>query len=375
MITPTPSSISPQDIVRIYVPPADSDLVNTNGQQYNSIKQQLSNMSASSSSLTRNGNGTATDGTISRDQSQASIKLNNRNSYLQSDEELTRYFGEYTGLSSSSRRGSLKSKSPSGLSKTLNAASSYSDCVHMKGRRKSSDSTGSNTINLSIENIQHQISRPLAHCDKKKMTSFEELALKNIMKQSNRRSAPLSRGINSSDDDLIDNTSDHYSPDSPKVNTGSTVKYEKLTTSMTASDVEYSSLPPFHSADVERTVYTTRSQINKNGIDGKHSSDESPTSPFNKSNLNTPVNEKLPLLTSPSPRLRYFGDFQPSEQIQQTLSPTKSSTLMSSINPVSQDEMAHHNNKIVDMNNGIASNTGDGDVNKIRIMIKQNQLE
>lgn len=205
MITPTPRAISPQDIVRIYVPPAPPEeqksaqvtpksnkSPSTKDSKPNSIteanniqKHPNNRISSSSNNASLNGSPkkapsppqlpTPTASTVttvwsSKPSLTAFENESNKNSIIsgettpvrggfdQSDEDLTRsfidaslstnnslgYIGLGGGASSSSRRGSLSRKSPAAMFES----NMLMECSHMIKRRLSSQSNSS--INFEV---------------------------------------------------------------------------------------------------------------------------------------------------------------------------------------------------------------------------------
>lgn len=217
MITPTQRAMSPQDIVRIYVPPAPPDeqfqskaspqsphstgtiTAKMNGTSPPSKILSGSTISLSSYTTTTN-SVRMRNGTIVHNSSDAFDRNSNRNSIIsaaeptgsgditpvrrsiyRSEEEL-----RYAAASSmsSSRRGSLSRKTPAPPMLLENKL--MMECQHLQAatsaRRGSAASTGSNRVqlNISLENISlpsksNNVVGPVGRTTVM-MTSFEELA-------------------------------------------------------------------------------------------------------------------------------------------------------------------------------------------------------
>lgn len=305
MITPTPRAISPQDIVRIYVPPAPPDeqkqIATKTSPTKSANKRSISGSRTSLASLEKT-NGTV-DGYASNRNSIISGDATpiRRRSLYRSEEELLNHFGA-SKSTSSSRRGSLGRKSPS-----MTLESNLMGCSHM-ARRRSSDL--SNKINISLENISTSNTTTAYESMPKRMTSFEELAKQDKM--------CLSMQITKS------NVEQRFTPDDDNFSFAQFTKINSPTATSSkyvsesniqfsrgfSSPIEYKPLKHRPSSSVEAS--SPSDDVGKlkysrfySSIDdddeynGKKSSDESSTSPNAKSILSTPVNEQIPLLSSP----------------------------------------------------------------------------
>lgn len=306
LITPTPRAISPQDIVRIYVPAAPPDeqkpAVSKTSPTKNTTKKHIGGSRTSLASLEKT-NGSV-DGYASNRNSIISGDATpiRRRSLYRSEEELLNHFGA-SKSTSSSRRGSLGRKSPS-----MTLESNLMGCSHM-ARRRSSDL--SNKINMSLENISTSNTATEYESMPKRMTSFEELAKQDKISLSMQ----ITKG----------NVDNRFTPDDDNF---SFAQFTKITSPTTAapskyvsesniqyrgfsSPIDYRPLKHRPSSSVEASspddvgklkysrFYSSIDDDDELNADEKKSSDESSTSPNAKSILSTPVNEQMPLLSSP----------------------------------------------------------------------------
>lgn len=273
MVTPTPQTISPQDIVRIFVPAAPPD----EQKHYQNIsKENISSsakdskpkiISVSEADIIPNNNNKIINGNLnaSPEKMSSSPSSNqmaawppetlsglsnesNKNSIIfgsgdltpmhlpfnQSDGDLAKsfadaslstnnslnYIGVGGGASSSSRRGSLSRKSPSAMFES----NMLMECSHMIKRRLSTHSNSS--INFEVKEKSSPASENSSHIGnstlslrlnsngetQKKMTSFEILA--------------ASRYKNSASDEKLNDENDKYSPDDDENYSYSYYKYK-----------------------------------------------------------------------------------------------------------------------------------------------------
>lgn len=416
MITPTPRAMSPQDIVRIYVPPPPPEEIQK--QRFNKIEDPKS-IKPSSENLSKLSNKKLFSYDSIESNKRNSIagydgitnRITKNSSIYQSEEELRQITDSVTSnivaSSSSSRRGSMTRKSPAVFEKDL------IECSHMRSRKNSLSESLSNRIgsNLSLSDSNKVKLSVTGAADgersdtstlysSKKMTSFEELAkLKRNEEQkgsnivySNEKSK-FENGVTS-----IDRSQIRYSNRSDRPE--STIRYRTLSPSA-GSEKEFSPLSGNESSPYEYDSQTeTRKTI---GMDAKKSdkynrffnngksfddetddddhyrtinksSDDSSSSPNSKSVLTTPVNETIPLLSSPvgsgfnhfsnSNSSKYKFSIEPSKTIS---SPTKNrfivKTPFEDSGPESLDSstFVFHNNGGAGSNhfdNRIASNLG-----------------
>lgn len=367
----TPRAMSPQDVVRIYVPAAPPDeesppKAKVNGSPPSKI------LSASTISLRSAGTIRTMNGTLNG--SRDGLNSSNRNSIIsagggggsgdvtpvrrsmyRSDEEL-RFAGIASDQksTSSSRRGSLSRKSPSSLLSLENKL--LMECSHIQAsRRRSSDISNKVKLNISLENVSKSNNAMDLDTKNRKvlMTSFEELANKqdaafNIQRATAKSSAAASSAA------LIKNNS--FTPDDdnftmlPAVSSSryvseSNIEYKPFSTSSGGSigsnDHDYhhprqrrpsatgtTTSPPANTvgSPSDYDVFSAKDSnkqysrffgsdvhtIDDDFDDPKKSSDESSSSPNAKSMISTPVNETVPLLlaspTSPSATYQPYQD-------------------------------------------------------------------
>lgn len=298
-ITPTPRAISPQDIVRIYVPAAPPDelaVAAISNNDRSATKESKMNRSRSSSQTSIR----VLNGGVKMSPSNAittivGIPLGNRESNRNSiifgsgditpvrqrfnDDDLIQSFGEASMTSlgnisnsgqrstSSSRRGSLSRKSPSTM-----FDSGLMECSHITKRRLSTASNSENRYRMGIgssENISTSGSgsgiRPTVstisiksndgeNSERKKiMTSFEQLAARQ------RRESSDALNRNSDSNDGIDK----YSPDDDENYSYSYYSIEKTPNSSGGAGVGGSSGGNGSGAasDKAKTKYVSESNI------------------------------------------------------------------------------------------------------------------
>ncbi|XP_055694336.1 USP6 N-terminal-like protein [Lutzomyia longipalpis] len=268
MITPTPRAISPQDIVRIYVPPAPPEEVN-------------------------GGNNTTLPGSVTevspkkRDSVVSGEVTPIRNSAMyRSDEELVQTLREIENgrhSSSSSRRGSMSRKSPSSALESEFVI----ECSHMKSKE-----------------------RPATVANGQKLTSFEELARKEQERRGERVVVGIDNRMSRSENSYRRSDDEEFSysyfstrvgkENSSRFASDCNIQYRALPSS---SSIEYKSLHPSADGVHERLRPLGAADDEEEDDDDderpKKSSDDSSSSP--KSLLATPVNEMIPLLLSGSP--------------------------------------------------------------------------
>lgn len=307
MITPTPRAISPQDIVRIYVPPAPPDerkvVATKTSPTKNVIKRSIGGSRTSLASLEKT-NGSV-DGHASNRNSIISGEATpiRRRSLYRSEEELLNHFGAANKSTSSSRRGSLGRKSPS-----MTLESNLMGCSHM-ARRRSSDL--SNKIHMSLENISTSNTTTEYESVPKRMTSFEELAKQDKICSSMRLTKGDVEQRFTPDDDNF-SFAQFTKISSPTAATSKYVSESNIQFRGYSSPIEYKPLKHRPSSSVEPSspsddvgklkysrFYSSIDDDDEYTADEKKSSDESSTSPNAKSILSTPVNEQIPLLPSP----------------------------------------------------------------------------
>lgn len=332
MITPTPRAISPQDIVRIYVPPPppeelDSRSKNSSSQNITSRTQSpttstlnkspaikssgistsnvddsintistasvasIGNESGGESSCDRGGDGVGSGsggtGISSGGSKRNSIASGDltpvRRSYIyRSEEELT-YNGQKS--SSSSRRGSLSRKSPS----LFTNPHVVMDCEHLKSKQRSINGSDDQIHRNSTAQIEHSF-ESLRRA--KVMTSFEELA--RLQKEKNQKYGynidnRMTRSAYCGDTTTTTSEDEDFSPRS-KYRYDSDIQYRKLATSPSAVDIDFiQSSPDLH--------YSRNVNVNALQKKSDNSDEYSSSSPNVKSVLTTPVNEQIPSMT------------------------------------------------------------------------------
>lgn len=316
MITPTPRAISPQDIVRIYVPPAPPDeqkqpqqpVAKKTSPTKSSIKKSTTGGSRTSLTSLERTNGSV-DGYASNRNSIISGDATpiRRRSLYRSEEELLNHFDTSTKSTSSSRRGSLGRKSPSMALESMG-------CSHMTAaRRRSSDL--SNKMHMSLENISSTSNTTTEYESRapKRMTSFEELAKQNDkMCSSMRITQSHVEQRFTPDDDNFSFGQFGQKIGSPTAVTSKFVSESSIQLRGYSSPIDYKPLKHRPSSSVEASspsddvgklkysrFYSSIDDDDEGTADEKKSSDESSTSPNVKSVLSTPVNEQIPLLSSP----------------------------------------------------------------------------
>lgn len=392
MITPTPSAMSPQDIVRIYVPPPPPD-------------EKLYQTKPSSENLSKLSNKKSfaiDDKQINKRNSIANCDGANvsKNTIYKSEEEL-RLLNDLTGInasniSSSSRRGSMSRKSPSVFEKDTN------DCSHIRSRKNSfSDNLSVRTpstlslndphrVKLSIGMVEIENRNDLKSGNKivssnistKRMTSFEELA-KSKINMIDR----MTKSDNYENETFLyhDGHSSNY-----EKNNGSNIQYKTLSSSVGSEkeftsnyissknntenspieDYDNKSMKPMESINTGK--YNTFFRNGKGDEEDEtddddnyktinKSSDDSSSSPNSKSALATPVNETIPLLSSPNENIHNIYQFS-IEPTTLVSSPTKNRFLIKSpyedSGPESLDSYMIQKNGSNNFDNRIATNLG-----------------
>ncbi|KAJ6647677.1 USP6 N-terminal-like protein [Pseudolycoriella hygida] len=389
MITPTPRAISPQDIVRIYVPPAPSDekkLVPAPPTNY-ATKRSIGGSRTSLASLEKT-NGSV-DGYASNRNSIISGDVTpiRRRSLYRSEEELLNHFSTAKSTSSS-RRGSLGRKSPS-----MTLESNLIGCSHM-AKRRSSDL--SNKVHMSLENISTNNTATLYESIPKRMTSFEELAKQEKMCSSMRITSSNVEQRFTPDSDNFSFA--QFTLSSPTAASSKFVSESNIQYRGIISPIEYKPLKNRPSSTVEASspsddigklkysrFYSSIDDDDECTGDEKKSSDESSTSPNAKSILSTPIHEQIPLLSSPLIMHKSLTDDGPVTLPNRSIH-TSSTTIISSSKSPQSDTMTTSNNEFDDrvtlgrsfefnMNHNSKTKTknSNADMNKIRIKINQNQ--
>lgn len=341
-----PRAMSPQDVVRIYVPPAPPD------EQPIQPKPQPTKTTQSPMSVTKNPLSSSTTSLRSIGRLYQCRDGSNRNSIVcgsgeitpvrrsvhRSEEEL-RFGNDFVighsvgnGLrsTSSSRRGSLSRKSPSSL---MLENKLMMECSHLQAKRRISDGSNKIQLNISMESLSTRQSNTFNNIEQQQqsikpkiMTSFEELA-----KQQDQRNVISSHHDQFTPDDdftiysplAIKNIFRYGGSDS------SNIEYRPLSTT---NDTDYplgtKQSPTTRMQEIVGTQVANKEDIRQqysrffsekqnddfgdDEDDKKKSSDESSSSPVSKSILNTPVNESMPLLmASPTSDTKSnFGDDQ-----------------------------------------------------------------
>lgn len=395
MITPVPRAISPQDIVRIYVPPAPPEELKINEDKQTSTlvesvtKEYLPNnfsISSKDSTMKHSASIVSKQKTPTNESPQDDLYDSNKNAYTngsgsvtpmqdtsyRSEEELHRdvseIFNYSLGTTSSSRRGSLGRKSPAAMFES----NVLMECSHILARQRSNQSNPSsppeNKIKLNVmssedlnsptkrqEDLETRSSKlgaaskpstsmslDLSGVGRSRMTSFEQLAASK-KKDEHLIEEPI-RPIN------IRNKYEHNETSSPeedenypyfyynnsKGNTyfqeyhssgkktakyvsESNIQYKSFSaTSHSATEIEYQPLnrrPNSSGNEISPFQYDqflADDKVKPPSIkeykrlysasieDDDIENNESSPSPTSKSILNTPVNETIPLLSSPS---------------------------------------------------------------------------
>lgn len=348
MITPTPRAMSPQDIVRIYVPPAPPEEIPTSitstanpQQQQQSQRRSLSASNQSlSSSINTNRHASQLNGsrdhlhnnqrrsivspTPSKSTTTSTAENGDatprRRSLHRSEEELSslmlQMYSQFdpSKSTSSSRRGSLSRKSPSSLMLHEEHNRLMMECSHIPPgtRRRSSSEQLNNTFTISTDNVSISSLRQGMSPERKRlMTSFEELAAKRdrMVKSDIMRTSQdsLSRGLRGSQ--YTSESNIEYQPlrrSSLSRNGDSVHVVHGGGASDDVIDAYPTTVKPYsryYSGNVnddyedEEDDYRNRSK----------SSDGSSSSPNSKSVVSTPVNESIPLI-SEKLRIEEYGD-------------------------------------------------------------------
>lgn len=366
----TPRAMSPQDVVRIYVPAAPPGEESPPKAKVNGSPPSKT-LSGSTISLRSAGTIRTLNGTLNG--SRDGLNSSNRNSIIstgggisgdvtpvrrsmyRSDEEL-RFAGiaSEQKSTSSSRRGSLSRKSPSSLLSLENKL--LMECSHTQAsRRRSSDISNKVKLNISLENVsKSNIATELDASNRKVlMTSFEELANKQDAAFSLQRATAKSIAAASS---AVLKKNNSFTPDDDNFTmlpavigsryvSESNIEYKPFSTSSGGSigsnDHDYhhprqrrpsatgiTTSPPANSAGSpsDYDVFSAKDSskqysrffggevhtIDDDYDDPKKSSDESSSSPNGKSITSTPVNETVPLLlaspTSPTATYQPYQD-------------------------------------------------------------------
>lgn len=336
MITPTPRAMSPQDIVRIYVPPAPPEEIPISITQLTN-QQQRRSLSASNQSISTTGNRPSSQLNGSRDHlhhnhrrsgvSPTPSKSNlssvgngdatpRRRSLHRSEEELNslmlQMYSQFdpSKSTSSSRRGSLSRKSPSSLMLHEEHNRLMMECSHIPAgsrRRSSSEQFASS------ENVSSSLRHAMSPDRKVHMTSFEQLAQKR------------DRMIKS---DIMPSSQDSLSRElwggvsSSQYGSESNIEYQPLRRTSLPKNGDSVQVVHGGGNDVIDAYPTTvkpysryySGNVNNDDEDDDEdfrnrskSSDGSSSSPNSKSVVSTPVNDSNPLI-SDKLRIEDYGD-------------------------------------------------------------------
>lgn len=363
--------MSPQDIVRIYVPAAPPDEESPPKAKVNGSPPSKtfsgSTISLRSAGTIRTINGTMNGSRDGLNNSNRNSIISNgggggsgdvtpvRRSMYRSDEEL-RFAGIASDQksTSSSRRGSLSRKSPSSLLSLENKL--LMECSHIQAsRRRSSDISNKVKLNISLENVSKSNNATELDAKNRKvlMTSFEELANKqdaafNLQRVTAKStaaasSAALTKNNSFTPDD--DNFTMLPAVSSSRYVSESNIEYKPFSTSSGGSigsnDNDYhhprqrrpsatgtTTSPPANTAGspTDYDVFSAKDSSKQYSRffggdahtidddfddDPKKSSDESSSSPNGKSMVSTPVNESVPLLlASPTSPIATYQPYQ-----------------------------------------------------------------
>lgn len=226
-ITPTPRAISPQDIVRIYVPAAPPEeaaamragsAANLSPTTDNTHFRYQSSAPSQSGVQVANGGiklSIVNGGTSTVVGTPLSEKQSNRNSLIfgsgditpvrqRLDEDLIQSFGEASLSSignisnsgqhstSSSRRGSLSRKSPS----VINDSAQW-ECRHILQRRLSTSSSNDKKYGI-VDTSSENLSPNVDHHQERVLTSFEQLAARQRQHNAEQQQKRISHDTNRS---------------------------------------------------------------------------------------------------------------------------------------------------------------------------------
>lgn len=298
MITPTPRAITPQDIVRIYVPAASPE--------------EIEKMNGEKNIFEINNHFKETNGFINKSNSNRNSHCSGentpvRNSLIITEDDIYSDLGMNGRAStSSSRRGSMSRKSPAFVDNDL-----LVECTHMRSRKNSSSDTKEDISPNDPNRMKLMIGAKdvVAEEGKKKiMTSFEELAKKSEERMSRSENYGSPGKFTSDEEDFT-----FYHP-TKSIRLKEYSKYES------DCNIQYKALSSSIGSDTEHRTYQRRQNSSGNESspfesDGhgtkmrffgaeedyvsrkSKSSDDSTPSP--KSVLTTPVNDTIPLLSSP----------------------------------------------------------------------------
>lgn len=297
MITPTPRAITPQDIVRIYVPAASPE--------------EIEKMNGEKNIFEINNQFKETNGFIIKNNSNRNSHCSGentpvRNSLIITDDDIYSDLGINGRMStSSSRRGSMSRKSPAFVDNDLMV-----ECTHMRSRKNSSSDTKEDISPNDPNRMKLTIGAKENDEGKKKiMTSFEELAKKSEERMSRSENYGSPGKFTSDEEDFT-----FYQPtksirlkEYSKYESDCNIQYKALSSSI-GSDTEHRSYQrrqnssgnessPFESDGTKSRFFGAEEYENYVSRKNK-SSDDSTPSPNSKSILTTPVNDTVPLLLS-----------------------------------------------------------------------------
>lgn len=298
MITPTPRAITPQDIVRIYVPAAS--------------QEEIEKMNGEKQIFEINNQFKETNGFIIKTNSNRNSHCSGentpvRNSLIITDDDIYSDLGINGRMStSSSRRGSMSRKSPAFVDNDLMV-----DCTHMRSRKNSSSDTKEDISPNDPNRMKLTIGAKESDEGKKKiMTSFEELAKKSEERMSRSENYGSPGKFTSDEEEFT-----FYHPtksirlkEYSKYESDCNIQYKALSSSI-GSDTEHRSYQrrqnssgnessPFESDGTKLTFFGAEEEYDNYVSRKNKSSDDSTPSPNSKSIQTTPVNDTVPLLMS-----------------------------------------------------------------------------
>lgn len=288
MITPTPRAITPQDIVRIYVPAASPEEI----EKMNGEKNSFVNKSNSNRNSHCSGENTPV-----------------RNSLIITEDDIYTDLGMNGRMStSSSRRGSMSRKSPAFVENDL-----LIECAHMRSRKNSSSDTKEDISPNDPNRMKLMIGAKDVVGDegkKKIMTSFEELAKKSEERMSRSENYGSPGKFTSDEEDFT-----FYHPtksirlkEYSKYESDCNIQYKALSSSI-GSDTEHRSYQrrqnssgnessPFESDGHGTKMKFFGAEEEYENYVSRKSKSSNDSTPSPKSVLTTPVNDTIPLLLS-----------------------------------------------------------------------------
>lgn len=296
MITPTPRAITPQDIVRIYVPAASpEEIEKINGEknifEINNQFKETNGFINIKSNSNRNSHCSGENTPV-------------RNSLIITEDDIYSDFGTNGDRisTSSSRRGSMSRKSPAFADNDL-----MIECTHMRSRKNSSSDTKEDISPNDPNRMKLTIGAGEIDDGKKIiMTSFEELAKKSEERMSRSENYGSPGKFTSDEEDFTT----FYHPaksirlkEYSKYESDCNIQYKALSSSIGSDTTEHhrtynrrqnssgNESSPFESDVTKMRFFGAEEEyLRKN-----KSSDDSSPSPNSKS---TPVNDNVPLLLS-----------------------------------------------------------------------------